>query len=158
MHVEGWAQTHVFILSSGLPRAVPQTGQWEFVCWVLQLSLKWAQIISLVLCCEAYSIIIIVDYCLWSWAYGPKRVLNDFVFYFIVIHWIHTIRQHKALNSLHQSLVCSIKTIQSSAYFSCPLEMNYCCFCFTQKLGNRFLHKYYILLASKGLKLQLNEI
>lgn len=71
---------------------------------------------------------------------------------------MHTTRQHKALNSFPQSLVHNIKTIQSSAYFSCPLEMNYCCFFFVQRLGNRFLHKYDILLASKVLKPQLDEI
>lgn len=75
-----------------------------------------------------------------------------------VTYLVHTTRQHKALDSLHQSLVYNIERIQSSAYFSCPLEMNDCCLCFMQTLGNRFLHIAHILLASKCLKPQLHEI
>lgn len=107
---------------------------------------------------ESCNIGVIINYCQWSWAYGLKRVLNDFVFSFIVTYLIHTTRQHKALDSLHRSLVYNIERTQSNAYFSCPLEMNYCCLCFVQMLGNRFLHIYHILLASKSLKPQLHEI
>lgn len=41
---------------------------------------KGAQILSPVLHPESCSIGVITDYCQWSWAYGLKRVLNEFVF------------------------------------------------------------------------------
>lgn len=43
---------------------------------------KGAQILSPVLHPESCSIGVIIDYCQWSWAYGLKRVLNEFVFSF----------------------------------------------------------------------------
>lgn len=60
------------------------------VCLVgLCNSSKGAQILSPVLHPELCSIGVTINYCQWSWAYGLKRVLNDFVFSFIVTYLIH---------------------------------------------------------------------
>lgn len=102
----------------------PHSRRKVLVRWEIELSSPRMQIISLPFNLVVQSMM--VDDLRQSGAYGSERVLNGFsVFDFMMIHSVLRSRHHKALHSLPRSLVRHIKTIQSSAYFSCLLRMSY---------------------------------